>query len=410
VRDATGDDAGQPDPDAGVDAGPNDAGPNDAGPNDAGFDAGLDDAGLDDAGPDDAGPNDAGFDAGPNDAGPNCGDGFRELNVEACDPGSGQPGAADGCTTSCTVVDGWVCGGWLTRCVEQLDGGPPVVVMPGGASTLLEAIQLADPDGTVFVSGGPYDEYLDLGDARATVIADGPVALTSPGLWVVRLAGTTTNAAHFEGFEISNANGGGVLTDTDTSSVSLVGNRIGPTTDFGIRLRRGTNFRVERNFVFDNANGGVRVERSPYTVVNNIVVNNGAPGSDSGGIRVRDLGAVRFNTVVGNFANDTRAGGIECESAGTVAEGNYVVANGVGPTLGQLAAECVVDETLVGPSADAGPVDASSLGFIDSDSYRLKASAECVDYVTADAGLADDIDGDPRPAGAGFDCGADEFQ
>jgi len=408
-RVAVCEDAGSPVLDAGV----LDAGVVDGGAPDGGYDAGVVDGGTADAGYD-AGTVDAGVvdvDAGP----AVCGDGIRQLGAEDCDPASGRPGASAGCTTGCTIVSGWTCGGTRTTCVEQLDGGPVVVVMPGGAPSLLEAIQLADPDGTVFVSGGPYDEYLDLGDARATVIADGPVQLTSPDVWVIRVAGTTTTSVRFEGFEISNSNGGGVMTDTDTASIELVGNRIGPTTDHGVRLRRGTDFLVEGNFVFDNEQGAVRIERGPFTVVNNILVNNGKPGammagSHAGGLRLRETGVARFNTIVGNFAEDMRPAGVFCENAGVVVEGNYIVDNGLGATGVQLSAACEVADNLVGTPSDGGRADPVTLGFLPGGDYHLAAGAVCIDYVAADGGVTEDIDGEPRPAGAAYDCGADEVQ
>jgi hypothetical protein len=416
-----------------------DAGVADAGRVDAGADAGQD-AGSLDAGPpmDAADPDVCGDDVDGdteecddgntrNDDGcltscvaAECGDGYRELGQEDCDFASGEPGAAEGCDSSCNVVAGWLCAGLRSRCVEQVDGGPLVLEMPGGAPTLLQAIEAVSPDGYVFVSGGPYDEYLDMADLRATVIADGPVTLTSPGLWVVQISGTDATTSRFEGFEITNSNGGGVRTEDDASRLELVGNRIGPTAGYGVHLRRGTEFLVQGNFISDNEEGALRAERAGYLIQNNIVVNNGSPeppngdASEAGGLRLKETGVARFNTIVGNAAREGRAAGIECENAGVAVVGNYVVDNTLGAGLGQIAPECELTQTLLGEprDTDAGPVDPVALGFRDDGSYRLTRASACVDYVTtADGGAAldFDVDGDERPAGVARDCGADEL-
>ena len=48
--------------------------------------------------------------------------------------------------------------------------------------------------------------------------------------------------------------------------------------------------------------------------------------------------------------------------------------------------------------------------FVDAahDDYHLKADSAAIDAGT-DLGIAIDVDGDPRPTGAGFDIGFDEY-
>ena len=48
--------------------------------------------------------------------------------------------------------------------------------------------------------------------------------------------------------------------------------------------------------------------------------------------------------------------------------------------------------------------------FVDpaNDDYHLGSGSAAID-AGVDAGVASDIDGDPRPAGIGYDIGADEF-
>ncbi len=62
---------------------------------------------------------------------------------------------------------------------------------------------------------------------------------------------------------------------------------------------------------------------------------------------------------------------------------------------------------MAAPAAAAGNINADPL-FVGSGDYHIQAGSPCIDTGSATGAPSDDIDGDSRPQGAGYDMGSDE--
>ena len=156
-----------------------------------------------------------------------------------------------------------------------------------------------------------------------------------------------------------------------------------------------------------------------YTVTNNFVAHNGS----GAGIMIWDTtryGLVAHNTVAFNAGAE---GGIYLAwgyITPTVVS-NIVVSNtygirahtGASGTLdyNDVWSNTTQDYDLPGAlepgshDIQADPLFTNPAG----DDLHLQAGSPCID-ASADAGVTSDIDGNPRPFGAGYDIGADEFR
>ena len=420
-------DAGTPDggtPDGGLaDGGLADGGP--LGPEDGGADAGQADAGAPDAGTGDAGALDAGSDGGAPDAGPGrCGNGAMDPG-EACDDGNADN--RDGCTTACRLAgcgDGYVQSGLGEQCddgnavddgngclasCQREDGftcvGQPSVctdqeiVLLAAGDSLVDAIANASDDDIIYLEAGTYDGRFDINGPVLSIVGE-------PG---ARIHGTSNGSnikvkggavVRIQGVQLSHEG------DDDDypikleggSTLHLVDCAIGPSNAVGVHVdNNNSNYlTMSRNVVSHNALGGVR-SGNAYRITSNVVVQNGGPMSDIGGVHLaNENGTFSFNTVADNQSADTVAGGVICSASGTAVSAS-ILWNDTG--LGEVDDNCVLSDTPLGTDPLFSP-----------GSYRLSATSPLIDAVPAAAlvDVAVDVDGDPRPLGAGYDVGADE--
>ena len=194
----------------------------------------------------------------------------------------------------------------------------------------------------------------------------------------------------------------------------------------GIEINGGDTVLIWGNIIRNNQassqGGGLRISNSDTDVVNNVVAENEGPTGAGVYVESSSL-TLRHNTVARNNGGD--GVGIVVGEDATVAMTNTIIVShtvGVSVTEGSGA---TLDATLWGHGVWAnltdrdgdGDLDIGTVnlwgdpGFLDPDGgdYHLGPASAAID-AGVDAGVNEDIDGDARPLGGGFDIGADEFR
>lgn len=212
--------------------------------------------------------------------------------------------------------------------------------------------------------------------------------------------------------------GGGVHLSQCAAAV-VRGNLFGgnsAATGGGLRLAEGAAEVQANRFVANLATsgGGIAIQGpATPTLDNNVLLGNTATAEGAGAL-VRDAAPLwRHTTLAGNTGGDGAAVTVLGNSQPILL--NTVVADhGVGIRTQGSQATAEVTAVLwanVGtPTSGAVTVAGALTGAADfaADGYHLLPSSAAVD-AGQDVGVLQDVDGYPRPQGAGFDLGADEL-
>lgn len=177
---------------------------------------------------------------------------------------------------------------------------------------------------------------------------------------------------------------------------------------------------LRQSTVSNNINGGIDFANVPssFDISNNFIFRNGQTSNGLvGGIRLLmfsndGTNRLEFNTIVDNHiaTSSTRAGGITCDTPGVSTANNIVARNDVngdrGVTNANVVGVCNYLTTYVNP-------DVSLLMFKSPDSnfdYHIQPGSAAIDMGTTISTINYDFDGNPRPAHAADDQGANEVQ
>lgn len=269
--------------------------------------------------------------------------------------------------------------------------------VPADYTTIQEAINEAAEGDRVSVAAGQY--------AEAIVMREG-IALDGAGWAVTVIIGSSykpvvTGASHsrISGFTIVGS------ADDDVDGIlcpnlvdfEISRNVIRDCTWSGISSE-GSSLVVANNRILRNRVAGVfcvSPAPSPVVIVNNTILGN----QNEAGINIwNDASALVVNNII---TANTGYGGIYVAAGGTVT----LVSNDVwGNTCWLLP-----PAEYVGCEAGETDISADPL-FTDPDhgDYRLQAGSPCIDAGTAEGAPTVDLEGLPRPCGAGFDMGAYE--
>lgn len=169
-------------------------------------------------------------------------------------------------------------------------------------------------------------------------------------------------------------------------------------------------------------NQGSEFNSSNYQITNCIIGDNSAIG-DGGGIYITDHlfnNPSIFNCSISKNSANNNGGGIYVDSYSPIQIVNSILwANTVEEINNEiyLAGETSIDITYSDIKGGWGtPEDMVANHNIDADpnfvsvgDYHITASSPCIDKGTGDGAPSDDIDGDSRPQGLGYDMGADEY-
>jgi hypothetical protein len=329
--------------------------------------------------------------------------------------------------------------------------------------TLNEALAVVTPPSRIWikVAAGTYMENLVIDGKKLNIVGpsfgpSGPVVKVIPaanlvavavvtgnaevGLKNLRLSGaggSTTNADGLRctqgaGTELPKLSLRGVQIDGNAAQgldanqcdVSLVGAVVKSNATVGI-IAVDAKLSMARSRVEHNTLGGVNLQTSDFSLVNNFIVHNGTGSSTFGGVVLNGnppSGATgarfEFNTLSANDAADGFSSGLICNVAITLGFKNSIIWMNVADastTVGQVSGvNCKWSYSDIGPgNLVAGTSNLNvEPGFLDdqNDDYHLKATSLAKDTAEKPSPVMDDFDGQMRPAGDGWDMGADEAQ
>jgi hypothetical protein len=252
---------------------------------------------------------------------------------------------------------------------------------------------------------------------------------TGPILTVTGVAHLALDNVEISGATAASADGIGISCDGVSPSLLVTASVVQNNASDGIYARqcqievRGTEFAhngdyaievSDANAIVDRCNvhengGGVFLDGGTDTVTNNFIVRNThVAGAGTYGLEVSSTSGghrVEFNTIADNATQTAGGGGVSCGlSSGSAALANNLIVRNRQNTI--VLGNCTFPGSII---LD----DASSLLFVSPDSppydYHLMAGSYAIDQGTVST-ITVDFDGQPRPAGAANDVGADEVQ
>ncbi|MBW2170839.1 MAG: right-handed parallel beta-helix repeat-containing protein, partial [Deltaproteobacteria bacterium] len=269
-------------------------------------------------------------------------------------------------------------------------GGPPYTV--GGVSTF---------GGSPTISGGnvSYNTAWGVGGIRCTDSLGSP---TISGVTIDNNEGSVAGGITF-------FYSAGTIEDCNVTNNVATGCGDGCHVG-GIAVLGIGDVNIDRTYVTQNEGGigGIWTENTNSPSLTNCMITGNTGSWLVGGVGLDSAEISLTNcTIADNDGNTEGAGGI-----GSMDDSPITVLNSIlwGNTPNQVdtgVAPTVAYSDVQGGHAGTGNINANPM-FLGPGDYHIFLASPCVDTATPDGAPADDIDGDVRPQGAGYDMGADE--
>lgn len=215
---------------------------------------------------------------------------------------------------------------------------------------------------------------------------------------------------------MNNLDGVAVQNGTLKVTNSIISGNVGR----GVWVQPGSTVFIERNQIVENGQGGIWVDGSSYSIINNLIRGNGGAETGSpttGGVHVsgtaNDDEELLFNTFVENAATQD-ATALQCVDSNLQSSGNIFIGRSAIADEELVSVACSPTFSVFDPNDQltegTGNIAADPQFEISAaGEYRLKSTSPCIDSAAPEAAIALDFEGDSRPQGPRADIGYDEY-
>ena len=287
--------------------------------------------------------------------------------------------------------------------------------VPSDYASIQDAIYAAEEGDTVFVEAGTYFERIIFSGPPITVESvAGPSETTIDAGQQGPVVLFEESRSTLRGFTLINGSGaaspyiagGGVVIYWGNPVIEncVISDNMGSQGGGIAAIGGGTvrRCKILRN-VADTQGGGVFSLHfgDPLVLVNTVVAENHSDGDDRAGAGVDGLVELMNCSVL----NNTGGYGI-ANAYGSTVINSIVYGNGGGQI--EATSLSVSFSNVEGGRDGEGNMDQDPL-FDEEGNYHLSENSPCIDRGISVEGVTEDIDGEVRPFGEGFDIGSDEF-